>query len=497
MIRFDKKWFNPLYFILNEIAKDDGIRLVLVYGGKSSAKTVSICQFLVKESLVKHSNVIAFRKESVIIKTTLQKSFNLAIDNMFANPAFERLQLAYRCNNGSEVVLKGLDDSEKAKGIESYRYLYLDELNHFEYDEFEQFNLSLRGIPGQKIFGSWNPVDENSWVKKELVDKYEFIDTEWKLPCEHSFVKKSTCGKVILIKTTYEDNYWIAGSPDGSYGYRDENLISEYNSLKSKNFNRYRVNVLGEWGKVVFGGEFLKNWKSEVHVGKYSYNPNLAIRLVFDENVNPYFPCGIFQIADDYKNIFMIHAIALRNPENNTKSMGREIARKLREWGHAEAVFIGGDPTSQKEDVKQEKGHDLFKLMMLELKEFSPRREVLTGAPSVRMSADFFNTILDSEFCGLRFRVDEGCRIAISDFENTKEDKNGKVDKKTEVDKKTGVSYQPWGHFVDLARYFLVRCFEKEYHTFQHGGSQIDSVAFGARDFRVDEYTGQNKSSEY
>ena len=463
----NKKWFNPLYFILNDILKDNTIRNVFIYGGKSSSKTVSICQILAKECYVKESNVIAFRKESTIIKTTLKKSFELAIDSMYLHPVFEKLELSFRSDVGSEIILKGLDDPEKAKGIESYKYVYLDELNHFDESEYEQFNLSLRGIEGQKIFSSWNPVDENSWVKTNLVDKYQWNDTDWKLPCENSFVKKSSCGKAILIKTTYEDNYWITGSPCGAYGYRDENLINEYNLLKERNYNSYKINVLGEWGKTVYGGEILKAWKSERDTGLYSYNPELAIYLSFDENVNPYFPCAFFQVGNNQKSIRMIDVLTPKNPNNTVKFMCNEINRKLRVLGHKQPVYIGGDATSQKDDVKQEKGHDLFRLIMNELAEWKPIRRVGQSNPSVTMSTEFFNSILDYNAQGLDFKVDNSCRVAIQDFENTKEDKNGKVDKKTVTDPITKVLYQPYGHIFDLTRYFLVNTFRSEYENYQ------------------------------
>jgi hypothetical protein len=290
------------------------------------------------------------------------------------------------------------------------------------------------------------------------------------LPCPDSFVKRSTCGKVILIKTTYEDNYWIVGSPCKTYGYVDSNLIDVYKELKNKNYNSYKVNVLGEWGKTVFGGEILKAWKSERDVGAYKYNKDLAVYLSFDENVNPYFPCGIFQIENNQKSARMIDILALKNPNNTVKYMCAEIKRKLRAWGHEGAVYVLGDATSQKEDVKQEKGHDLFRLIMNELAEFKPQRRVYSSNPSVVMSTEFFNSILDYNAEGLDFKVDASCKVAIADFENTKEDKNGKVDKKTVTDPVTKVSYQPYGHIFDLTRYFLTTAFYSEYLKYQRGG---------------------------
>lgn len=289
-LTLNKKWLNPLYFIINELAKDDNISFILIYGGKSSSKTVSICQFLAKECYVKRTNSIGYRKESSTIPTTLKKSFNLAIDGMYLHPVFEKQDRRYLCSEGSEIVLKGIDDPEKAKGVEGYKYIYLDELNHFSELELEQFNISLRGIKGQKIFASWNPVDEHSWVKKKLVDRYEYVDTEYKLPNPESFVRKSTCGTVVLIKTTYEDNYWIVGSPCGTYGYVDNRIINQYNELKKFNYDSYWVNVLGNWGHKKVDRPFAFAFDEKKHCDREKvkkYNNSQIVELSFDFNKDP------------------------------------------------------------------------------------------------------------------------------------------------------------------------------------------------------------------
>lgn len=471
MITFNKKWFNPLYFILKDIFADYSIRTVLIYGGKSSSKTISVSQILIKECLMYGASSIAFRKESVTIPTTIKESLKLAIKSTRLDEGFITQDRRFMCKvNTGKIILKGLDSEEKTKGVESFRYVYVDELNHFAQAEWEQMDMSLRGIQGQKMIGTWNPVDELSWIKTEVIDKTEWVESDkWKLPSEHSFVKVSADGKTILIKTVYQDNYWINGSPCGTYGYVDQNLIALYENMRTRNFNSYKVNVLGEWGKTVYGGEFLKGWKSEINVGVYQYDPALAIYLYFDENVNPYFPCAFFQLSKNEKQLKMIHCIAAKTPENRTKPMGRMIIRKLREYNHKEHVYIGGDATSKKEDVKQEKGHDLFKLMIIELDEYTPHNRVSKSNPSVRLSGDFINDILEGKIEDISFVVDKSCLTAIKDFEYTLEDKNGHVDKTTVKDPVTNVSYQPYGHFVDIARYAVTTIFNVQYARYQSG----------------------------
>ncbi len=173
-LRLSRKWFNPLYFILNDLLKDDSVRTILVYGGKSSAKTQSICQILMHEMVAKERSSIALRKESSTIPTTLKESFNLARQTTRLYPAIDVQDRKYIADNSATITLKGLDDEEKAKGVEGIHYVLLDELNQFLQGEYEAFEMSLRGQAGQKIFGTWNPIDESSWVKTELIDKIEY-----------------------------------------------------------------------------------------------------------------------------------------------------------------------------------------------------------------------------------------------------------------------------------------------------------------------------------
>jgi phage terminase large subunit len=289
VLRYSKQWFNPLYFELRKYIDDPGVRQILVYGGKSSSKTISICQVLAEKAVSKSHSTLAFRKESTLIPTTLRPSFALAINSHRLHNAFTMFDRWFKTTWGASIVLKGLDKEEKVKGTEGFQYLYFDELNHFTKEEYDQANLSLRGQHNQKIIGSWNPVNVNSWVKKDFLDKHVFNDVTHTLPCKNSFVRLSEEGKIVLIKTTYEDNYWIAGSPDGTYGYRDENLIHEYNKLKDLDENSYNVNVLGEWGIDDPNKLFAKDYSHAKHFGKTFkelYHPGLEIFLAWDFNVD-------------------------------------------------------------------------------------------------------------------------------------------------------------------------------------------------------------------
>jgi PBSX family phage terminase large subunit len=321
-INFKKEWFNPLYFILNDLLQYPDIDTILIFGGKSSSKTVSVAQLLSKELCCHGVNSIAFRKESSTIDTTLKKSFNLAREKMYLYQVMGQFDKFYRYE-GAEIQLKGIDDESKAKGIESYKFVYLDELDHFKFKEYNQFQMSLRGIPGQKIFASWNPIDENSWIKTKLIDTKIWKETNYKLPSESSYVKISGDGSTILIKTTYLDNYWINGSPCGTYGYADKNLIKRYNELKLIDENQYNINVLGEWGTNKEGKIFnrwelydedLKSFDIRVYGLDFGFSVSKTACIEVTMNGNNIYLKEILYV-NEYENPDIYHA--LKHLDNN------------------------------------------------------------------------------------------------------------------------------------------------------------------------------------
>jgi len=441
--RASKKWFNPLYFILNDICKDDKVRKVLIYGGKSSSKTVTVSQFLCKEAYVHGASSIAFRKEMSTVKTTLKKSFNLALKTTRLRNGFEALEFMYRTDT-AEIVLKGLDDEEKAKGIESYKYVSIDELNHFTHDEFTQFDLSLRGIPGQKIFATWNPVDEMIWIKTKLIDSYEWEETQYKLPSESSFVRRSSCGTVILIKTTYLDNYWITGSDCGTYGYRDEALISVYNKLKDTDYNSYLVNVMGIWGEIKQGdAPFATQWDDNKHLSDIpAYDPKKQLIISIDFNLVPF--CVTFH-----------HFWADKDGEHWHQFDEQEIKQgsipvmidhiKEKYFVSLPNAILTGDAMGKRGDISQRDNASYYIQLMRGL----GMRE---GQIKVSSNPTHENSRADTNYVLLHFpdfKVHKNCKGTSRDMRNVQVDAYGSILKKDRKDVNQRADY------IDTVRYVV------------------------------------------
>jgi len=442
MAKFDRRWFNPLYFHLIHYCADDNIRKIMIYGGKSSSKTFSIAQFLAIKTYTENCSSICYRKEQVTIKNTLKQSINKAISSVYMDSVYEIQDFKYLCANGQNIVLKGLDAEDKVKGIEGYKYLLFDELDHFTKEEWRQANLSLRGQEGQKLLATWNPIDEDIWIKKDEIDKQEWVVQsntikgikESKLH-DLSKVLKSKDGKTILIKTTYFDNKWVTGSID-EYGFYDKNLVAEYDKLKLEDFNSYNVNVLGNWGIRNKSKKFCYAWNDNVHIGKTEYNSEYILDLSFDFNVNP-IVCTAFQHIDGH--IYGIRTIKLDN------SNIYKLCDNIKAY-YPNAIYrVTGDSTGKNNSALVDDSINYYTVIMSKLSLVMNQMLVPTKNPRIEENQLLVNSML----INYPITIDEhNCEALIFDCRYVEIDANKSIIKnRTSEERKADA--------LDTFRYYL------------------------------------------
>ena len=267
-----------------------------------------------------------------------------------------------------------------------------------------------------------------------------------------------------MLRTCYLDNIWIVGDGLGG-GFIDKHVIADFERDKINDINYYNIYALGHWGKLRTGGEFLKQFKTEKHVGNHPYSPSLPIHLTFDENVLPYLTCNVFQLENGL--LRQIDEIMLKDPLNTLKDT---CAEYLNRYGNnTQGLFIYGDATSKKQDTKLQKGQNFYLLIKGYLSKQKPIFRVPKSNPSVIMSRNFTNDLLAGQIEGVALGIDSKCRNSINDYQYCTEDEEGKVNKKVIKDKVSGLSWQEYGHATDTLRYIVTAMFLEKYKKFQKG----------------------------
>jgi hypothetical protein len=317
-VHLKKEWTNPLFFEIQKWVDDPEIDTIMIYGGKSSAKTFTISQFLLADLVTYGRSSLAYRKEATTLGTTLKKTMDTAMESLRFEQVVKPQDYKFQFK-GKEIALKGLDREGKVKGIEGYQYIFWDEADHFTKEEYDQAQVSLRGLENQKFFLSWNPINTDIWIKKEVVDKEVWHRVEnTDLTSYTHEVHVNDDGNMVLIKVTYEDNHWTVGSPDGTYGFRDERLLRRYEKLKVNDPDSYQVNVLGNYGYLRNDDPWLYTYDQRKNIldDDLPMVDGQVVWLSYDFNFDPT-TCTVYQIlpyghTDRPAGIYLLKEFAVK-----------------------------------------------------------------------------------------------------------------------------------------------------------------------------------------
>ena len=244
------KKINPNGFYLLKYLSDPSIRFIVLFGGSSSAKSFSVAQTFLLQTLLDGENSLVMRKVGASIKNTVYEDYRVAAATLGISHLFKFQMNTIKCVNGARIDFSGLDDSEKIKGISNYKRVQLEELSEFEECDLKQIRKRLRGKEGQQIVVTFNPIAETHWIKKKWLDNEKWHDIPQDveiggkvMPKELTKVKSIRMNEgrsvvnpktkeietyppnMVLIQTTYLNNFWVVGSPDGTYGYYDDQCV--------------------------------------------------------------------------------------------------------------------------------------------------------------------------------------------------------------------------------------------------------------------------------
>lgn len=510
------KKLNPVGFYLLRFLQDLTIRFIILFGGSSSGKSYSVAQIILIFTLWEGSNTLVMRKVGASIRDSIYQDFKTAADQLGITNLFrfsDGVKTITCLSNGARIVFKGLDDSEKIKGLSSFKRVVLDEESEFEEEDYKQIRKRLRGMVGQQIITTFNPIKETHWIKTQIFDIEKWHDIPKiveiagrELPPQLTDVKSIRMNEpksilnprtkeieehpsdTVVIQTTYLNNFWVVGSPDGTYGFYDEQCVADFERDRLNDPDYYNVYALGEWGVIRTGSEFFSSFNRGVHTGECKYDPTLPVHISVDSNVLPYISCTYWQIAIEggRKHIRQIGETCADSPNNTVRKAAKLVAKRLHELlcttrpidvrgtprpvEHNTKVYLHGDASTRAAnniDDEKRSFHDLF-IDTLQKEGIEVDDKVSNKNPSVPMSGEFINAIFDKTFPGIEITIDEENKVSIEDYMSVQKDVNGGILKTKVKNKITMQTYEEHGHISDTFRYVVVDMLREEFLLFSN-----------------------------
>lgn len=478
------KKLNPNCFHSLKYLQDASLRFIILYGGSSSAKSFSIAQAILIMTLQDSENTKVFRKVGAALKDSIYEAFKEASKTLNVYHLFDFKERRIVCKfNGAKITFSGLDDSEKIKGLENYKRVFLEEFSDFEHGDFKQIRKRLRGKHGQQIICSFNPIKITHWIKKEIFDKDKWHDIPMevtlggkRIPEELTTVKSLRMnepkqimnvrtkeivehpGDTVLIQSTYLNNFWVVGSPDGTYGYYDEQCVADFEKDRINDPDYYNVYALGEWGVIRTGSEFFGSFKRGQHSGERPYNPSLPVHLSVDNNVLPFISISYWQV--DFTTgikIWQFHETCAESPNNTVRKSSKLVAKYLKSIRYCDKLFVHGDASTKSANTFDDEKRSWMDLFIETLKNegFDIEDKVGDRNPSVAMTGEFINAIFDFQIPGIEICIDESCTISLEDYMSVQKDSNGGILKTKVKNSTTKQSYEEHGHLSDTFRYIV------------------------------------------
>lgn len=501
-MQLDRELFSPNAFWLWKYTLDQSVRFIVLMGGSSSSKSYSVAQFLSILTYWEGSNQLVMRKVGASIEKTIYTDFKTAIngiEGLAEHCRFKQNSIVF--DNGAEIDFTGLDDSEKIKGISQYKRVFLDELSEYEESDFKQIRLRLRGMVGQQIIAAFNPISEEHWIKKKWFDLEEWHEVPMeltiggeKLPPELCKVKavlmnapkmilnhrtgefEEHASDTVIIHSTYLNNFWVVGSPDGKYGYYDYQAVANFERDRINDPDYFQVYALGEWGHIRTGAEFFPSFNRGVLCGKFPYNGNLPIHISMDSNVLPYVTATFFQKEykpDDVQQVTQFDELPIESPNNSARKAAKVIAKRLRLYNYTDKVYLHGDASGKAANTIDSENRSFFDLVIDELEHEGFEVEDCIGNknPSVATTGEFINAVWDGRVPDVSIRIDNDCTTSIDDYQAVQKDENGAIAKIKVTNSVTKQKYEAHGH-----------CFVGDTMvTTDHGAVPIKDVKIGDR----------------
>ena len=365
-----------------------------IFGGRGSAKSHFVAEYIIEQCLIKKVNVLCCREIQKSIKNSVKKLLEYKIETLKVEHLFTIQDQVIKSKNGSEILFQGLQShtSDSIKSLEGIDIVWVEEAQTISDKSLTLLRPTIRKPSSELIF-TWNPGLETDPIDVLLRGKE---------------IPKNS----IVVEANYRDNPWF---PD--------ELKDEMEYDKKRDIDKFNHVWLGKYLKNSAARVF-KNWRIDefdrpdgtiYRLGAdwgFSIDPSVLVRCSLDGN-NLYIDYEAYRIGCEIVNLpelFMTIPDSEKWPITADSARPETISHMQRNGFPTIRSAIKG-PKSIDEGIEFLKSYDIIvhprcKHTIDELTLYSYKEDKLTG-DILPILEDKHNHVIDA----LRYAL-EGARRA-------------------------------------------------------------------------------------
>jgi len=276
---------NPIYIP----HVDSQSKVNIYYGGAGAGKSVFKAQDLVMNMMKGGRNYLVVMAAYNTLADATYNEILKAIDSFGFTEYFtyKASPLKITCYNGYQILFKGLDKSEKLKGVTPRKGvltdIWVEEADNVCKKDFLTLNTRLRGQSGGKVKRmhlTFNPTLATHWIRKTF---FKNVD--------ETFHKTD---ELLILKATHLDNKFL--EPEDH---------ERYEAYKETDNYFYQVYTLGNWG--VLSG-LIFNQKNWVQADLSDIRDNFAV-CYYGMDFGYEHPKAFLQVAVAGKTIYVLREV--------------------------------------------------------------------------------------------------------------------------------------------------------------------------------------------
>lgn len=342
----------------------------LLCGGYGSGKSFNVALKIILKLIEEKRTALVVRQVRETIKESCFALFKEILTSMdlLDEETNKVMKGKVRCTespmkitfpNGSKIIFRGMDNTEKVKSIHGVSIVWLEECSEISYDAYMELLGRVReNRVSLHFILSCNPVGKENWIYSTFFVHTDDEGKQRTICREEDFYKKKTITKRVIDMSTLYHHSTLDDNP-----FLPDSYIRRLNALK---YTDAKLWLVARWGRFGANGtRVLPNFEVAKNAREFVNKVNniparfhfFGLDFGFEESFNALISCCV----DDEQKILYIYDEIYINKITDDRFSNREDVRRVAVRAGRCGKPIGADSAEAKTiNFYRQQGYNMY-----------------------------------------------------------------------------------------------------------------------------------------